>query len=157
MAGVLVWLARHGRAMTLGSVALALVLLVGGVTLGMATSGSAPAQAAGQAKLAQATRHYLVGTVVERLGANTVIVRNKAGRYFIVTHDATTRVRRNGSSAAATAVRRGTRVTILGNPSSDGFHAAVVTITGTTPAAKLPKTVPQQSRKRPAASPTPAR
>ena len=149
MAGVLAWLGRHGRAMTLGSVSLAALLLVGGLLLGMATSGSPQAQAQGQSKITQPTRHYLVGTVVERLGTNTFIVRNKAGRFFVISYDAATHVRRNGGGVPATTVRRGTRVIVLGDPSATGFHADVLTITGTTPAEKLPTTIPQQSRRRP--------
>jgi hypothetical protein len=151
MSGLGAWLARHGRAVKLGSVVLSVFLVVGGLALGMATSSSPQAQAAGgQARLATPTRHFIVGVVVERLGANTVIVRNRAGRFFVVTADASTQVRRDRQTVPAGQVRRGTRVIILGDPSSGGFHAQVVTITGTTAPEKLPSAVPQNSPRRPA-------
>ena len=155
MSGLGAWLARHGRAVKLGSVLLAIVFVVGGLALGMATSSSPQAQAAGgQARLATPTRHFIVGVVVERLGTNTLIVRNKAGRFFVVTADTSTQVRRNRQAVPAGQVRRGTRVIILGDPSSSGFHADVVTIIGTTAPEKLPSTVPQNGGRRPAPSAT---
>lgn len=142
MAAIWTWLSRHRLAVKLGSLALAVILLGSGLFLGMSQAAGSPAPLSSPPgathPLAKPTKHYLVGTVVDRLGAGTVIVRSKAGRFFVVHYDAKTRVRRNGADVKPALVRRGTRVVILGDPVESGFAAEVVTITGTVPAVKTP-------------------
>lgn len=161
--GIWAWLGRHGRAVKFGSVAAAVVLLGSGLFFGMSEAAGSPAPITsppGAAhQLATPTKHFLLGTVIERLAQGTVIVRSRAGRFFVVTYDAKTEVRRSGQSVKQTAVRRGTRVTIIGNPTETGFHADIVTITGSVAAAKpapaptTPSPSPTQKSTRPSTTP----
>jgi hypothetical protein len=157
MAGIWTWVGRHGRAIKLGSVAAALVLLVGGLLLGMssaagtqspATLGSAPSA------VQEVNSHYLVGTVVEAFTPGRFILRGRGGRYYVISYDQDTLVRRNRRPAASGAVRRGARVIILGEPKDGRLHADIVTVTGYAPARQVPAN--QKLNSAPTATSTPA-
>jgi hypothetical protein len=134
------WVERHGRAMKLGSILGAFVLLAGGLALGMssASGSSAPrllnVTAPPAGKVTQPSRHYLVGTVFQSFRNGQLIVRGNGGRFFVVDYDASTAVRRDRRAVAVTNLRRGSRVTILGEPRDGRYHADIITITGMVPA-----------------------
>lgn len=153
MIRLLALVGRHSRAMKLGSIALAFVLLGGGLALGMSSASGSPAPPALTApepvsRVTQPSRHYLVGTVFQTVAPGRVIVRGSGGRFFVVEYDRSTVVRRDRQRAGLQALRRGTRVIILGSPRDGRFHADIVTITGTVPARQVPVD-------RPAVTPTP--
>src|SRR6185437_206180 len=142
------WVSRHGTAVKLGSVVAAVLLFAGGLVLGMsqASGSSAPVAEVGTtppASLAKQTAHYLVGTIAlvqpARRGA---IVRLRNGQLVQVAFDAGTVVRGDRARQAQTALRRGTRVIILGEPENGRLHAQVVTITGQAPARAVTPTRP---------------
>jgi hypothetical protein len=150
---------------------IALVLFVGGLTLGMqqASGNPAPIVEIGTTpptSLAKQTNHYIVGTIALALPARReAIVRQRNGQLVQVSFDASTVVRRDGARQAQTALRRGTRVIILGQPEDGRLHAKVVTITGQAPVRAVAPArgpVPAQSatsaaHKRSVPSPTPSR
>lgn len=144
MAGIWMWVGRHGLALKLGSGAAALVLLAGGLLLGMnSASGNAARQAVGGAgappQVVQATAHYLVGTVVESAPTpGRFIMRGRGGRYYVINYDGDTLIRFNRRGAGPSALRRGARVIVLGQPKQGRLHAQVVTVTGYTPARQVP-------------------
>lgn len=149
--------------MKLGSILGAFVLLAGGLVLGMssASGNSAPHLLSGTApaadKVTQPSRHYLVGTIFEAFRTGQVIVRGNGGRFFVVEYDASTTVRRDRHAVAATGLRRGTRVIILGEPRDGRYHADIVTITGMVSARPLPQSPsasPVATPQQPAATPT---
>ncbi len=133
------WAGRHGRAVKLGSILAAVLLLAGGLVLGMsqASGNPAPAEELGTtppASVAKQTDHYIVGTIALVLPARReAIVRRRNGQLVQVSFDAGTIVRRDRTRQAQTALRRGTRVIILGEPMDGRLHAQVVTITGQAP------------------------
>src|SRR5579884_255999 len=119
--GVWAWISRHRRALKLGSVAAAIVLFVGGLALGMSSAAGSPAPVAApldhQPSVPQkVSRHYVVGVVVGLFAPGRALVRARNGRLVVVEHDKQTIVRKSGQSQNVTAVRRGTRVIILGEP-----------------------------------------
>ncbi|GEM_PF-1862048 len=161
------WAGKHAAAVKLGSLAAALALLVGGLLLGMnqASGNPAPAGEVGStppANLAKQTSHYIVGTIAIVLPARReAIVRQRNGRLVQVSFDAATVVRRDRAREAQTALRRGTRVIILGEPVDGQLHAKVVTITGQAPVRTVtptrpPAPAPATPEPKPSLSPVPA-
>ena len=149
---------RHGRAMTLGSVVAAFVIIGGGLALGMSTAAGSPAPldlpAAGLVNaVTLPSRHYLVGTVAEVVAPQVAVVRGTGGRFFVVEYDASTVVKRDRQRAPIQALRRGTRVIILGSPRDGRFHADIVTVTGTARVRQLPVPSPATTP-RPFVTPT---
>lgn len=155
------WAGKHGTAVKLGSVLVAVLLLAGGVVLGMsqASGTPAPVEDVGNtppASLAKQTDHYIVGTIALVLPARReAIVRRRNGQLVQVSFDASTVVRRDRTRQAQTALRRGTRVIILGEPVDGRLHAQVVTITGQAPVRAVTPTRPAASATA-TAKPTPA-
>ncbi|HZQ38425.1 MAG TPA: hypothetical protein VFD32_21030 [Dehalococcoidia bacterium] len=133
------WAGRHGTAVKFGSILAAVLLLAGGLVLGMsqASGNPAPVEELGTtppASLAKQTDHYIVGTIALVLPARReAIVRRRNGQLVQVSFDTSTVVRRDRASQAQTALRRGTRVIVLGEPMNGRLHAQVVTITGQAP------------------------
>lgn len=160
MAGIWAWVGRHGRAIKLGSVAVALVLLAGGLLLGMSSaSGTSSPAGLGTAPAAvqEVTSHYLVGTVVEvALTPGNFILRGRGGRYYVISYDKDTLVRRDRRPAQPGAVRRGARVIILGEPKQGRLHADVVTVTGYAPARQVPANQNQKLKVAPTPSVSPS-
>jgi hypothetical protein len=134
-----VWASRHGAAVKLGSILAAVLLLAGGLALGMsqASGNPAPAEEIGTTppvSVAKQTDHYIVGTIALVLPARReVIVRRRNGQFVQVSLDAGTIVRRDRTQQAQTALRRGTRVIVLGEPVDGRLHARIITITGQAP------------------------
>lgn len=156
--GMWAWIGRHRRALKLGSVAVAFVLCVGGVALGMTSASGNPGPVAtgavGPAAFEKPSSHYVVGVVAFVPAPGQAIVRARNGRFVVVQFDRQTVVRRNGKALGAGALRRGTRVIILGEPRNDQLHAGVVTITGMVPVRQLPNLAPRATP-RPATTPAP--
>lgn len=144
------WAGKHGTAVTLGSVLVAVFLLAGGVVLGMSQASGNPAPvplaevgATPPASLVKQTDHYIVGTIALVLPTRReAIVRRRNGQLVQVSFDATTIVRRDRARQAQTVLRRGTRVIILGEPQDGRLHAQVVTITGQAPVRPVTPTSP---------------
>ena len=158
------WAGSHGTVVKLGSVLIAVLLLAGGVLLGMsqASGNPAPVDELGTtppASLAKQTDHYIVGTVALVLPARReAIVRRRNGQLVQISFDSTTVVRRDRARQAQTALRRGTRVIVLGEPMNGRLHAQVVTITGQAPVRSITPAHPTGPSAAPAARPkaTPA-
>lgn len=162
----LAWAGRHGRAVVLGSLVVALALLVGGLALGMSqgSSSAAPQPNAPETPpvaVAKLNKHFLIGVVVQQLAPRMALVRTAAGRFIVVESDASTVVRRTGAGTQVTNIVRGTKVTVLGNPQGTSFRAKIVTITGQVVArpTDTPTRAPAQPRQapRPRATPAPDR
>jgi len=152
------WVGRHARAVKLGSMAAAVALLCGGLALGMTQAAGGPAARPEGAPQAAAvvvpSRHYLVGTISLVTAPGRAIVRSSGGRLFVVEYDRETVVRRDRQRTPLTALRRGTRVIVLGQPRDGHLRAELVTITGMAPARPLPVRTPSATATR-AATPQP--
>ncbi len=128
-------LMQHSRAAAWLSIAMAVVLVAGGVALGaVRTPGppselsEGPLQAQPVSARVDAGRHSVVGTV-RAVGPAELLVRSQHGVYFTVRWAQGTQFRRSGVAIKPTAIRTGDRAIVIGRPAGDGsLVASFVTI-----------------------------
>ena len=124
------WVGAHRLLAGWAAAALCVAAFSGGIALGAAREQPAPFQQRTRPALARPDSGLVTALVVGRRGT-ALITRTRKGDLLLVRTDERTVYRRRNADTDAGAVRRGTRVLILGRPAEPGvLRARMIVVRG---------------------------